>query len=198
LSLKENIDMVREELSQEEKLFAGAVRTERFVKKYKMPIISALTTIVIMIIGYSLYQMNAARAVTSSNEAYIALLNDPQDKAAQAILKENNTALFDAWQFKRALDQQDEALLQTLSSSSSDVISDLSRYELAALKKDKSTLNAYALEQASILKDLALLNEAVLLMKEKKTEEAKARLRLIDEKSSLNKIATLLQHYGVQ
>jgi hypothetical protein len=198
LSLKENIDMVREELSQEEKLFAGAVRTERFVKKYKMPIISALTTIVIMIIGYSLYQMNVARAVASSNEAYIALLNDPQDKAAQEILKENNTALFDAWQFKRALDQQDEALLQTLSSSSSDVISDLSRYELAALKKDKSTLNAYALEQASILKDLALLNEAVLLMKEKKTEEAKARLRLIDEKSSLNKIATLLQHYGVQ
>lgn len=190
--------MVREELNQEEKLFAGAVRTERFVKKYKMPIISALTTIVIVVIAYSLYQVNVAKAVASSNEAYIVLLNDPQDKAAQEILKENNAALFDAWQFRRALDQQDEALLQTLTSSSSDVISDLSRYELAALKKDKSALNAYALEQASILKDLALLNEAVLLMKEKKIEEAKARLRLIDEKSSLNKIATLLQHYGVQ
>lgn len=190
--------MVREELNQEEKLFAGAVRTERFVKKYKMPIISALTTIVIVIIAYSLYQMNIAKSVEVSNEAYIVLLNDPQDKAAQEILEENNAALFDAWQYKRALDQQDEALLQALSSSSSDVIADLARYELAALKKDKSALNAYALEQEAILKDLALLNEAVLLMKEKKVDEAKARLRLIDEKSSLNKIATLLQHYGVK
>ncbi len=190
--------MVREELNQEEKLFAGAVRTERFVKKYKMPIISALTTIVIVVIAYSLYQMNVSKAVESSNKAYVALLADPQDKVAQEILQENNAALFDAWQFKRALDQHDEALLQGLTASSSDVISDLSRYELAALKKDKNALNAYALEQAPILKDLALLNEAVLLMKEQKVDEAKARLRLIDEKSSLYKMATLLQHYGVK
>lgn len=190
--------MVREELNQEEKLFAGAVRTERFVKKYKKPIIIAVTTMVVVIIGYSLYQMNVTKAIETSNEAYNTLLNDPQDKAAQEVLKENNTVLFDAWQFKRALDQQDEAMLKRLSTSSSDVISDLSRYELAALKKDKSALNAYADDKTSILKDLALLDEAVLLMKEKKVEEAKARLRLIDEKSSLNKMASLLQHYGVK
>jgi hypothetical protein len=35
LSLKENINMVREELNSEEKFFEKAVITEKFVKKYK-------------------------------------------------------------------------------------------------------------------------------------------------------------------
>jgi len=35
-------------------------------------------------------------------------------------------------------------------------------------------------------------------MQEGKTEEAKTRLALIDEKSSLNKLAMLLQHYGIK
>lgn len=198
MSLKENIDMVREELSQEEKLFAGAVKTERFVKKYKMPLIGLLVAIVLVIIANSLYQISVSKAVESSNEAYVTLLNDPKDSAAQAVLKENNRALFDAWQFKQAVENQDEALLLGLSNSPSDVIADLARYEAATLKKDKNDLNTYTLKQQAILKDLAILNEAVLLMKEEKIEEAKARLKLIDEKSPLKKMAMLLQHYGVK
>lgn len=190
--------MVREELSQEEKLFAGAVKTERFVKKYKMPLIGLLVAIVLVIIANSLYQISVSKAVESSNEAYVTLLNDPKDSAAQAVLKENNRALFDAWQFKQAVENQDEALLLGLSNSPSDVIADLARYEAATLKKDKNDLNTYTLKQQAILKDLAILNEAVLLMKEEKIEEAKARLKLIDEKSPLKKMAMLLQHYGVK
>lgn len=198
MSLKENIDMVKEELSQEEKLFAGAVKTERFVKKYKMPLISALVSILVVIIGNSIYQINLENSIERSNEAYMTLLSKPEDNAAKEVLKEENPSLYDAWQFKRAIEQQDEAALQSLSSSSSDVIADLSRYELAALKKEKSALNEYALNQKSILKDLAILDEAVLLMQEGKTEEAKVRLGMIDEQSSVKKMAMLLQHYGVK
>lgn len=190
--------MVKEELSQEEKLFAGAVKTERFVKKYKMPLISALVSILVVIIGNSIYQINLENSIERSNEAYMTLLSKPEDNAAKEVLKEENPSLYDAWQFKRAIEQQDEAALQSLSSSSSDVIADLSRYELAALKKEKSALNEYALNQKSILKDLAILDEAVLLMQEGKTEEAKVRLGMIDEQSSVKKMAMLLQHYGVK
>lgn len=198
MSLKENIDMVKEELSQEEKFFAGAVQTERFVKKYKLQLISTLVAIVFVLIANSIYQANVQQAIESSNEAYLTLLTNSDDTKAAKVLEENNPALYDAWQFKMALEKGDEAGLKKLSVSSSDIVADLASYELAALKKDKTALNEYALNQDAILKDLAVLNEAVLLMQEGKTEEAKTRLALIDETSSLKKLAMLLQHYGIK
>ena len=198
MSLKENIDMVKEELNQEEKLFESAVKTERFVKKYKMPLISALVAIVVVIIGNSIYQSNVSSAITASNKAYLTLLTSPEDTQAAKTLEDNNKALYDAWQLNTALKAKDEASLSTLTSSSSAVVADLAKYELAAMQKDKKALNEYALKQDAILKDLAILNEAVLLMQEGKTAEAQERLKLIDEKSSLQKVVTLLQHYGVK
>ncbi len=198
MSLKENIDMVKDELSQEEKLFAGAVQTERFVKKYKLQLISALVAIVVILVSNSIYQASVAQAIESSNEAYLTLLSNSEDVKAAEVLKENNPALYDAWQFKQALEKGDEAVLKSLRSSQSSVVADLASYELAALKKDKTALNEYALNQDAVLKDLAILNEAVLLMQEGKTQEAKTRLGLIDESSSLKKLAMLLQHYGIK
>ncbi len=198
MSLKENIDMVKEELSQEEKLFASAVQTERFVKKYKLQLISVLVAIVVVVIANTLYQANLEQSIERSNEAYLTLLSNSDDTEAADVLKENNPALYDAWQFKLAREKADEAGLKELTESSSDIIADLASYELAALQKDKTGLNNYSLEQDAILKDLAILNEAVLLMQEKKIQEAKKRLNLIDETSPLKKLAMLLQHYGIQ
>jgi len=198
VSLKENIDMVKDELNQEEKLFESAVRTERFVKKYKMPLLSVIFAVVVVIIGNTLYQANLAETISKSNAAYLTLLASPDDAEASTVLKETNPSLYDAWQLKLALAGQDEAKLEALKSSSSDVVSDLATYELAALKKDKAALKDYALNQDAILKDLAILNEAVLLMQEGKTAEAKERLSLIDEDSSFKKMVALLQHYGVK
>ena len=198
MSLKENIDMVKEELNQEEKFFASAVKTERFVKKYKMPLISIFIAILIVIVGNSIYHASKTEAIESSNEAYMTLLANSGDAEASKVLKENNEALYDAWQLKMALEQKNEALLTTLTSSKSEVIADLAGYELAALKKDKAALNEYALNQKAIYQDLAIVDEAVLLMQEGKTSEAKARLRLIGDKSALKKLSMLLQHYGVK
>lgn len=198
MSLKENIDMVKEKLNQEEKFFESAVKTERFVKKYKMPLISVCVAVIVVIVGNSLYQTKLSQTISESNAAYLTLLSSPTDAQAGQTLKETNSELYDAWQLKLALEGQDETKLESLKSSSSDVISDLATYELATLKKDKSALNDYALNQDAILKDLAILNEAVLLMQEGKTAEAKARLSLIDEDSSFKKMVDLLQHYGVK
>lgn len=198
MSLKENIDMVKEELSQEEKFFASAVKTERFVKKYKTPLLSVFIAIFIVIVANSLYQANKTEAIESSNEAYMKLLANADDSEAKKMLKENNEALYDAWQLKLALEQKSEESLAGLTSSKSEVIADLARYELAALKKDKAALSEYALNQEAIYQDLAIMDEAVLLMQEGKTKEAKARLSLIGDKSALKKLSMLLQHYGVQ
>jgi len=198
LSLKENIEMVKEELNQEEKMFENAVKTERFVKKYKMPLIGAIVAVIVVIVGNALYKANVMAKVEASNGAYLALLASPTDADARQVLKENNTALFDAWKLQVAMKNTDEKTLASLKASKNEVVADLATYELATIKKDKAALNAYAQKSGAVLKDMALLNEAVLLMKEDKIEEAHARLALIDEKSSLKNTAKMLQHYGVK
>ena len=198
MSLKENIDMVKEELNQEEKLFESAVKTERFVKKYKMPLISTLVAVVVVLIGNSVYQASVDSAISASNEAYISLQKNADDAQAAKVLEENNAALYDGWRLQLALKSHDQETLKSLTSSSTAVVADLAKYELATLNKDQSALNEYALKQDAVLKDLAILNEAVLLMQEGKTAEAKTRLSMIDEKSSLQKMVKLLQHYGVK
>lgn len=190
--------MVKEELNQEEKFFESAVRTERFVKKYKMPLISTVVAVIILLVGNSVYNINLSNKISKSNAAYLTLVNSPDDIEASKVLAENNPELYEAWQLKMALETADEKKLESLKASSSDVVADLASYEVAALKKDKAALNEYALNQDAILKDMAILNEAVLLMKEGKTAEAKERLKLIDEDSSFKKMVTLLQHYGVK
>ena len=198
MSLKENIDMVKEELNQEEKLFESAVKTERFVKKYKMPLISTLIAVVVVLIGNSVYQASVDSAIAASNEAYISLQKNADDTEAAKVLEKNNAALYDGWRLQVALKAHDQETLKSLTSSSSAVVADLAKYELAALNKDQAALNEYALKQDAVFKDLAILNEAVLLMQEGKTAEAKTRLSQIDDKSSLQKMVKLLQHYGVK
>ena len=198
MSLKENIDMVKEELNQEEKFFESAVRTERFVKKYKTPLLSVVVAVIVLLVGNSLYEANLSQKISKSNAAYLTLINSPSDVEAAKVLEDNNPGLYEAWQLKIALESSDEKSLEALKASSSDVVADLASYQLAALKKDKGALNEYALNQDAILKDMAILDEAVLLMKEGKTAEAKERLKLIDEDSSFKKMVALLQHYGVK
>ena len=162
MSLKENIDMVKEELNQEEKLFESAVRTERFVKKYKMPLISIISAVFVVLVGNSIYQASLSSAQTASNEAYIKLLQDPSDTKAVSTLEDKNPSLYDAWRLQTALKNNDAVVLESLKSSSSSIVADLASYESAALKRDRVALNEYTLNQEAVLKDLAVLNEAVL------------------------------------
>ena len=198
MSLKENIAMVKEELNQEEKMFENAVKTERFVKKYKSPLIGALVAIVVVLVGNTLYQANVENKMLASNVAYMSLIASPTDAEAMKVLKENNPPLYDAWKLQVALKDTDEKTLQELTTSKNKTVADLASYEVAAIKKDASALNSYGQNKDAILKDMALLDEAVLLMQAGKTEEAHQRLNAIDEKSPVKKTAMMLQHYGVK
>ena len=160
--------------------------------------ISILVAVIVVLVGNSIYQINLSQTISKSNAAYLTLLSAPGDTEASKVLQETNPELYDAWQLKIALEAADIEKLTSLKKSSSSVIADLASYEVAALNKDKAALNEYALNQDAILKDMAILDEAVLLMKEGKTVEAKERLKLIDEDSSFQKMVSLLQHYGVK
>lgn len=78
------------------------------------------------------------------------------------------------------------------------LVGDLASYEIAQNTKDAAKLDAYALEQNAIYKDLAQVQSAVLLINEGKIEAAHQKLSLIGEQSPLNNIAKALLHYGVK
>jgi len=195
LSLKNNIDMVKEELNSEEKFFEKAVITEKFVKKYKNLMIGSLIAIVVIVVANLAYDANKSSKITAANEALSKLSLNATDKKALSNLKSSSPNLYDVWNFSQAIANNDTEKLKQLENSKALLVSDLATYELA---NNAKLLNDYALKQNSIYRDLASVQSAILLIKDSKIDEAQTKLLKITEDSSLYKIAQALLHYGVK
>jgi len=198
LSLKNDLDMVKEELSSEEKFFEKAVITEKFVKKYKNLMIASVILVVILISANIAYDINKQNTKDAANVALLELMNDATNVAALTRLESLSPALRDAWVYSQAVMSRDVTALESLKSSKDLIISDLASYELAVESKDKLTLDSYALKQNSIYKDLAHIQSAVLLIESGNTTEAHEKLSQISIDSSLAQVAAALMHYGVK
>lgn len=185
MSLKENIDAIKNEISTEEKFLEGIIKSERFFKKYKLPIIVAIAILIISGAGYGIMQMQIQKRLEVSNEAYATLLENPNDSVALQKLKDNNERLFYFYQFQMALKNSDTEKLQEISQYTLDpLISDLASYQL----NDNS-------DQSVLLTSFQALNEAYQLLKEGNIEEANAAFAKIDIDSPLRNIVKNLQHY---
>ena len=198
MSLKNDLDMVKEELNSEEKFFEKAVITEKFVKKYKNLMIVSVIAIVILISANIAYDVNKENTRDAANVALLELMNDSTDSAALSRLGSLSPALKDVWVYSQAVANKDVTALESLKNSDDVIIGDLASYELAVESKDKATLDTYALKQNSIYKDLAHIQSAVLLIESGNTTEAQEKLSLISIDSSLAKVAASLMHYGVK
>ena len=187
--------MVREELTSEEKFFEKSVITEKFVKKYKKILIGGFLVILGLIITNIIYETNKESNIVAANEALSALYLNDKDEQALLSLKASSPKLYDAYAYSRAILDKDMQTLETLKSSKSTLVRDLSAYETS---KDTQSLDEYALKQTAIYKDLALIRAAILLINDAKIQKGHEKLGLISENSSLSKIAQSLLHYGVK
>jgi len=197
VSLKENIEMVKDELNSEEQFFEKAVQTERFVKKYKKPLISLVAAAILAIGVSSAYSLKVQNDTDAANTALNVLMVDASDAKAKETLKSINPKLFDVWSLSQALKSKDKEALRALESSKALVVADLAEYELAALENDKSKLQSYAQKSDALYKDLALIEAAVLMMESGEKKEAQAQLNMIDINSPVYELAQSLAHYGV-
>ena len=195
MSLKNDIEMVKEELNSEEKFFEKAVITEKFVKKYKNVMIGGFVAVVLVIGANMAYEANKQSKMDAANEALLELTKNAKNSAATSQLKALSPELYDVWIFSQAVASKDLISMKELKNSKAVMVSDLASYELA---DDSSSLNSYALKQDAIYKDLALVQSAVILMNENKVEKAHQQLSKIGLQSPLAKIASALLHYGVK
>jgi hypothetical protein len=198
LSLKENIEMVKEELNSEEKFFEKAVMTEKFVKKYKKAIIGSIIAIVLVVTADIAYTINEQNRIESANETLALLEKNPNDTVALSRLENLSPQLHDVWLYSQAIVNQNAQQLQELKATKALVIDDTSVYESAQLKADKAELDTYASNEKAIYKDLAYVMEAVLLLEDKKIDEAHAKLSMVALNSPLADVASALMHYGVK
>ena len=198
MSLKENVEMVKEELNSEEKFFENAVKAEHFVKKYKTLLIGGVVVLVLGVGAKIGYDVSVRSTIEHANKALSTLQKDATNKEAQTELKRLNPDLFDAWQLSVALNEKDDKLLNSLSSSKAIAVSDIASYQKAVYNKDIKALEEYSMKPQSIYKDLALFELAVLLIQDNKPEEAHSKLQSITKESPIYKYAQPLMHYGIK
>ena len=198
MSLKDNIGMVREELTSEEKFFEKAVVTEKFVKKYKNVMIGSVVAITLFVAGNIVYNINKQNTLEAANSALLKLESNPSDTATLATLNSLSPALHDVWVYSQALTHKNIKDLDKLESSKALLIADLSTYETAQNSQDTNQLESYSEKQNAIYRDLAQVQMAIILMKSGKVDEAHSKLSMISVNSPLAQISHALMHYGVK
>ena len=198
MSLKQDIEMVKEELNSEEKFFEKAVMTERFVKKYKKLMIASVVAVVLLVGANIAYTLNEQNRIETANATLTSLNTDPTNKALSEKLHSLSPSMHDAWQYKRAVQTQDVQAFKALENSQTLLISDLATYNAASQSQDIKLLTEYTLRENAMYKDLANVQIAVLYMKDSKLQEAHEKLALISIQSPVAQVANALMHYGVK
>ncbi|NOR57534.1 MAG: hypothetical protein GQ474_03320 [Sulfurimonas sp.] len=198
MSIKNDIEMVKEELNSEEKFFEKAVITEKFVKKYKNLMIGAVVALVVVVGANIAYDINKQSQITAANSALLTLSEDATNSEALLTLKSISSELYDVWIYSNAVATKDMVTIKELTSSSAVMVGDLAKYEMAQDAKDSASLDSYASKQDAVYRDLALVQSAIILMGNSEIEKAHEKLAKVSPQSSMNKIASALLHYGVK
>lgn len=198
MSLKENLEAIKTELSSEEKFFESAVRTERFVKKYQKPMIASLVALLIGLGTYAGYDAYQNAKIEKANKALSALLLNSNDSASLQQLQENSTSLYDLYRLSKVLKEGDQKGLESLKNSNSSEVADIAMYESAVLANDNKALSLYTKKQGALYQDLAAIEVAVEEIQNQNSVTARTSLAVIKEDSALYPLAQMLNHYGVK
>ena len=188
MSIKEDVNYVKNELSNEEKFIENFVKGERFFKKYKTLIIAVVVILIIGLIGFTV-----KKSIDNSNkhDANIALsqfLENGDEKALET-LKNKNEKLYEVALFLQA--KKDNKI----PSIELPLLKELVKFQTATASNNIEELNSLSMQNDFLLKEFALFNKALILVNEGKYEEAKKELSQISQTSKAYELATLLNHY---
>ena len=189
MSIKENVDYVKTELSSEEKFLENFVKGERFFKKYKTLIFGFIAVIFIGIIAIFIKNHLDESNKFEANIAFNKVLENSNDSQALADLKEKSPQLYDIAIFLQAKNESKQTDINV------PLLKELSKYQTALANKSISELDNLSMQKDFLLKEFAIFNKALLLTNEGKFNEAKTSLALIPETSKAHELAKLLNHY---
>jgi len=186
MSIKDELNHVKEELSGDEKILESAFKLERIYKKYKILIWGILLLLIVGFGGNAAWGAYQQSKLASANDAFLTLQKDPKDSAALAKLKANNPKLLALFQLHQALASGSVDALKTLESNRDPIVSDVAKYHVGVLSGHPVDSVYYH--------DLSVIEEAYADLKAGNKSAAKDKLSLISETSPVAKIAQLLKH----
>jgi len=189
MSIKENVDYVKTELSSEEKFLENFVRSERFFKKYKTLILSFIIIVILGFIGIFIKPKIDESNKFEANLAFNKVLENNNDAKALADLKAKNKDLYEIALYLQA--KKEAKIIET----NVPLLKELSKYETALANKSITELDNVSMQSDFLLKDFAVFNKALFLANEGKFTEAKTTLALIPQTSKAFELAKLLNHY---
>lgn len=189
MSIKENVDFVKEELNNEEKFIESFVKAERFYKKYKIIILTLIVLTIAGLVFYGVKQNIDENNKIEANLAFNKLLSNPNDKEALEVLKNKNTNLYEIMLYIQARNEDKNIQINV------PYLKELSLYSEAVKAQNIDKLNNISTQNDFLLKEFALFHKALILSNEGKYEEAKKVLASIPKTSKANELANLLNHF---
>ncbi|BAK74496.1 MAG: hypothetical protein AB7S49_03545 [Arcobacter sp.] len=188
MSIKEDVNYVKNELSSEEKFLENFVKGERFFKKYKTLIFGFIVIIIIGSIG-TIIKKNIDEA--NKFDANIALNKflESGDEKALTTLKDKNEELYEVALYLQAKKENKSVEINI------PLLKELLKFQIATTNNDQKELDNLSLQNDFLLKEFAIFNKALLLVNEGKFEEAKTTLKQIPQTSKAFELANLLNHY---
>jgi hypothetical protein len=179
------------EIKEEESLLLKIFQLEKIVNKYKYQIIGFFGLLIVVFIGYQIKSYINEQNLIKTNKAYDALLVNPNNKEALKELK-NNPKLFNLYLLHNSKSVEE---LQKVANGSG-IVANIAKYEIAAMKGDKKSLENYSMSINAVYKDLALLNVERLYLQENNHKKAKKIANQIKD-DKIKEIADTLLHYGI-
>lgn len=188
MSIKENVNYAKDELSSEEKFLENFVKGERFFRKYKTLIFAIVVLAIIVPIGYVIKKDLDESNKLEANAAFNKFL-ESNDEKALATLKDKNEKLYEIALFLQARKDNKTVEINT------PVLKELAKFQIAMESKNTKELENLSMQNDFLLKEFAIFNKALLLTNEGKFEEAKTALKQIPQTSKATELANLLNHY---
>ena len=190
MSIKDDVNYIKNELSSEEKFLESFVKTDRFFKKYKKLIFGL---IILAIVGSVVFLVKTKLDEKNLYEANIALSNFLENGNQNSLdeLKEKNRDLYEIALYLDAKNEFKNADINLK------YLKELLDFQVALLNSNQSELDLVSKKADFLLKDYAIFNQALILVNNQKYAEAREILGKISQDSRAFELATLLKHYLV-
>lgn len=213
MSLESNLKGVKESFSNDKKILESAFTLEILWRRYRKYVIAIIVCGAVALIWQTIDSCLDSQRSKEASAAYLKLVEDSTDMQALESLKKASPALYDMYSYFNA--NGDISIYERLVNSSNEFVRSIARYEVASLKasdldlleNQKKDGDSVAITQSlqdlentkpTILRNLAILQEACLLFDLNRIDEAHQKLLLIPENTMLYEEALNLRHFGIK
>ncbi|MDD6055968.1 MAG: hypothetical protein SOW25_06530 [Helicobacter sp.] len=190
MNLKQNVEFVKTEMQNDEKMLVGIFKFESFLRRHKKSIIAFIAIFILATIGHyaNIYYQNYKADKLSS--AYEAALSG--DEAALKILEDSKSKLYDLYIFQKAIKDSNKEALEKLQNSKDPLIAQFATMQSASLSENIKGLDSKAAG------DFGILQAAFLELKASNTTKAKEILSKIPNDSPIREVANALEHLTIK